>query len=217
MISPPLKEPKLRRGLEIFASRPISLVVALIAAVVVFMVSFMLLLFPAIAAYFYAVRHSRREEYLIDLENVFRTNGLFFKGIGTYFIQGYIMGILGILPALALLLIPILPLELYNAEGRNLSLILQILFFPAFFLMGSVVLYGYPCLIATNSAIRSLGYAVSKGKSKLLKVMALGLVLLVPIPGAIFHLFMPLTYPFLVSWAVSDTADDTDKLFDLTE
>ena len=47
--------------------------------------------------------------------------------------------------------------------------------------------------------------------------MALGFVLLVPIPGAIIHLLMALTYPLLASWAVSDTADDTETLFPFQE
>jgi hypothetical protein len=212
MSTAPLAEPRFRKGLEIFESRPLSLVAALIVAVVVCVVSFLLLFFPVIAAYFYAVRQSRREEYFIDLENVLRTSALIFAGIKRYFIQSYVLGILGLLPALALLLAPILPLELAGEEGQTMSLVLQILFLPAFFLMGSLVLYGYPYLIATNSAVGSIRYAVSKGKSKFFKVIALGFVLLIPIPGAIIHLLMGLTYPLLASWAVSDTADDTERL-----
>jgi hypothetical protein len=122
------------------------------------------------------------------------------------------MGILGLVPPLLLLLAPILPLERAGEDGLTLSLILQILWLPAFFLMGSVVLYGYPCLIAGSSAIGSLRCAFSAGKSKVLKVMLLGFVLLVPITGAVFHLLMVLTYPVLASWAVSATADTTEVL-----
>lgn len=118
----------------------------------------------------------------------------------------------GHLPASALLLAPIMPLYWNGDEARNLSLFLQILFLPAFFLMSSILLFGYPYLIASNSAFGSLRYAVAKGKTKILKVMLLDLVLLVPIPEAIFHLLMPLSYPFLVSWAVSDTDDGPGPL-----
>ena len=171
MSSTPLAEPNFRKGLEIFASRPVSLVAALIAAVVVSVVSFMLLLFPVIAAYFYAVRQSRKEEFFIDLGNVLRTTSLVFGGIKRYFVQSYLMGILGLLPALLLLLAPVLLFGWAGEDWRTLSLILQILWLPAFFLMGSVVLYGYPCLIASNSAIGSLRYAFSAGKSKVGKVL----------------------------------------------
>jgi hypothetical protein len=56
-------EPDLRRGIGIFASRPVSLVAALIAGVVIAVVNFMLLFFPATAGYYFAVIQSRREAY----------------------------------------------------------------------------------------------------------------------------------------------------------
>jgi hypothetical protein len=210
-----LPQPNLRKGLEIFATRPLSLVASLILAVVISVVTFLLLTFPVIAGYYYAVRQSMREEYFIDLNNVFRTNSLVFSGIKRYFVQSYILGITGLIPAVGLLLVPLVPFEIGGEQWKWLSLILQILFLPAFFLAGAVVLYGYPCLIATNNAIGSLRYAISAGKAKLLKVLAVGFILLFPITGFIFHLLMILTYPLIVSWAVVVTADTSESLIEV--
>jgi len=209
-ITPHLPEPNLRQGLHIFASRPFSLVAALILVIVIFLGTFMVLVFPAIAAYFYAVRQSRREEYFIDLNNIVRTCGLVFGGIKRYFLQSYLLGIVGLLLPVALLLAPLVPLKMMGSEGKTLSLVLQVLYIPAFFLAGAVVLYGYPDLIATNDAIRSLRRAIASGRAKLWKVLALGFVLLCPLPGFVVHLLMVLSYPFIAAWAVSATADPTE-------
>lgn len=90
--SPHLPEPNLRQGLLIFSSRPFSLVAALILVIVIALVTFMILAFPVGAAYFYAVRQSKREEYFIDLNNILRTCGMVFRGIKRYFLQSYILG-----------------------------------------------------------------------------------------------------------------------------
>jgi hypothetical protein len=211
---PYLPEPNLRRGLHIFASRPFSLVAALILVIVISLGTFMVLTFPTIAAYFYAVRQSRREEYFIDLNSVVRTCGLVFRGIKRYFLQSYLLGIVGLLPPVALLLVPLVPLRPLGPDGRILSLILQVLYIPAFFLAGAVVLYGYPALITTNHAIGSFRRAIVSGRTRLWKVLALGFVLLCPLPGLIVHLLMVLSYPFIVAWAVSATADTTEILID---
>jgi hypothetical protein len=94
-ISEHVPEPNLGQGLHTFASRPGSLVAALILVIVISPVTFMVLAFPASTAYFYAVRQSRREECAIDLNNLLRTCGLVFRGIRRYFLQSYLMGIVG--------------------------------------------------------------------------------------------------------------------------
>ena len=73
MLEGQLANPSLAKGWQIFGSRVVSLVGTLIVGVVVSVVSFMLLLFPVIAAYYYAVRESGREEYFIDLNTIGRT------------------------------------------------------------------------------------------------------------------------------------------------
>jgi hypothetical protein len=207
--------PNLRKGCEIYVSRPFSLTLALIAAVVICVVSFLLLTFPVIAGYYYAVRESRREEYFIDLNNVLRTTFFVFKGIRKYFIRSYVFGLLGFLPTFVLYFVPLIPYYRSGEEGIYLGAILQILWLPAFFLAGAMVLYGYPCLVATNNAIGSIRYALSAGKSKRLKMIAVGFVLLFPIPGIVFHLLMIFSYPLIVSWAVAATADTTESLIEI--
>jgi hypothetical protein len=203
-------QPDLRRGFAIFTSRPLSLITALILAIVLCIISFLLLTFPVIAGYYYAVRHSKREEYFIDLNNIFRTAFFIFTGIKRFFIQSYILGIIGILLAIILLVIPLLPLQVAGEQGKFLSIVLQILWLPAFFLYGGVVLYDYPHLISTNNAIGSLRYALSEGKASFFKTLFVGFLILFPIPGVIFHLLMGLTYPFLVAWAVSVTDNNNE-------
>jgi hypothetical protein len=194
------------------------LVAALILAVILCVVSFTLLLFPAIAGYYYAVWQSKREEYFIDLNNIFRTTFLVFSGIRRFFVQSYLFGIIGLLPAALLFLAPILPWIVTGEETYTwIHLILQILWLPSFFLAGAVVLYGYPCLINTNSAIGSFRHALSIGKARPFKTLVLGFLLLFPIPGFVFHLLVVITYPLLVSWALSGTFDHSERLIRITE
>jgi hypothetical protein len=89
-----LPQPNWRRELDAFLSRPVSLVAALIFAVTVCVVSFMLLTFPAIASFYYAVRHSRREDYFIDLPNVSRTASLVLVGMWEVFSRKLFGGLL---------------------------------------------------------------------------------------------------------------------------
>lgn len=208
-----LPQPNLRKGWEIFATRPLSLIAALIMAVIICIISFMLLTFPAIAAYYYAVRHSKREEYFIDLNNIFRTTFLIFKGIGRYFVQSYILGFTGLLPVAILFITPVLPVILSGKQDIYLSLILQILWLPCFWIAGAVVFYGYPCLIATNNGIKSLRYALSVGKTRIFGTFARGFLLLCPFPAAIFHFFMVFSYPILAAWAVVTSEDKEDTRY----
>jgi hypothetical protein len=211
MVNETLPQPNFRRGLEIFVTRPVSLVVTLIIAVVLCLASFMILTFPLVAGYFFAVRHSRREEYFVDLNAILKNCGLLFLGIKHHFGQSYVLGFLGLVPAVALVLVPIVPLHLYGNEGRILSLVLQVLWLPGFFLAGGVFLYGFPHLVATTHGIRSLRHTLSAGMKSPLKTLAVGFVILFPIPGFVFHLLMVLTYPFLAAWAVGATADPIES------
>ena len=207
MTSERLVSPNWRTGFDIFVTRSLSLVVALILVVIVCVSSFMLLTFPAIAGYYHAVRHSKREEYFIDLPNVFRTNSLVLKGMAVHFIPSYIVGVVGLLPAVLLFLAPVLPWSIVGDEWMYASLPLMLLWVPAFFLMGITVFSAYPRLIATNNAIESLRYAISAGKARPLLAFVRGFLLLYPIPGWIIHFTMVLSYPFIVAWAVSTTND----------
>ncbi|UCH58729.1 MAG: hypothetical protein JSV61_10985, partial [Anaerolineales bacterium] len=116
---------------------------------------------------------------------------------------------------LVLYLAPIIPYIKSGDENLYLGVILQVLWLPAFFLAGSIVLYGYPFLIATNNVIDSIRFTLSAGRVKVLKVLAVGFVILFPIPGFFFHLLMVFTYPLIVAWAVSPTADATESLIEL--
>ncbi len=211
----PLAQPNLRRGWEIFATRPLSLVAALILAIVICLMSFMLLTFPAIVGYYYAVRQSRREEYFIDLVNIMRTMYLVFSGMRRYLVQSYLLGFLGLFPIVILYFAPILPMIIANERGIYISLILQILWLPAFFLAGAIVFYGYPHLLASNNAIGSLRYALFAGKKRLLGTFGRGIMLLCPIPAAIIHFLMVLSYPILTTWAVATSGDSPEKKFEI--
>ncbi len=209
MESQALPSPSLQLGWQIFVSRSLSLIAAFIMAVVLCVISFFLLTFPVIAGYYYAVRHSRREEYFIDLVNISRTTALLFRGIGRYFVQSYVFGIIGLLPVAVLFFFPVLPAIISPEKGFILGLFLQILWIPTFFLAGAVIFYGYPHLIATNRGIASFRYALSMGKTKPLATIGRGVLLLYPIPAALFHFFMVFSYPILVGWAVASTDDES--------
>jgi hypothetical protein len=213
MVRNQIVQPSLHKGWHIFASRPISLVVALIFAVVICVISFFLLTFPVIAGYYYAVSQSKREEFFIDLGNVFRTTFLVLSGVRKYFFQSYVLGLFGLVPPIVLLLIPVLAVE----QGSSLSIVLQVLWLPALFLAGAVVLFGYPYLLATNQGFGALGHAVSMGKAKPVLVFGVGVLILFPIPGAIFHLLMVFSYPILAASAVASTADATERLLEIFE
>lgn len=217
MASESLERPNLRKGLEIFASRPLSLVAALILGVIVCVASFMLLTPPVIAGYYYAVRNSGREEFFIDLPNITRTTSLVVTGIGRYFIPSYIVGFCGLLPALVLFIAPVLPASILGDDWMYAGIPLMILWLPAFFLMGVTVFNAYPRLIATNDSIDSIRYAFSVGKANPLIPIARGFMLLYPIPGWIIHFLMVFTYPVITAWAVSATGDTTEKWSEVAE
>lgn len=206
-----LPQPSLLRGWDIFSTRPLSLIAALIVAVTVSVISFFLLFFPAVAGYYYAVSQSRREEFFIDLNNVFRTALLVFRGMGRYFLQSYLLGLLGLLPAVILYLCPILPYMLQGDKGMVVGLFLQVLWIPSFFLAGAVIFYGYPYLIETNRGLISLRNSLSMGKAKPWGTFGRGFLLLSPIPGAVVHFFMVFSYPIIVSSAVAG-AGDTEEI-----
>ena len=124
MASEQLGHPDWRRGLETFATRPLSLVAALILALLICLASLMLLIFPVITGYYYAVRQSKKEEYFIDLYNIFRTTSLVFGGIRRYFVQSYILGLTTLLPATALYAAPVLPWVIAGERGIYASMCL---------------------------------------------------------------------------------------------
>ena len=202
-----LPHPSFRKGWDIFVSRPLSLIAALIVAIAVCVISFMLLFSPVVAGYYYAVRQSRREEYFIDLNNVIRTTFLVFQGMRRFFLQSYVLGLTGLLPAIFLYICPVLPWLLLGEEARMAGVFLQVLWIPAFFLAGAVLFYGFPYLIESNSGIGSLRSALSIGKTKPLGTFGRGFLLLSPLPGAVLHFLMVISYPILVAWAVADTGD----------
>jgi len=210
LASESLQRPDWRIGLEIFASRSLSLISALILGVVVCVASFMLLTFTAIAGYYYAVRQSKREEYFIDLPNISRTTTLVLEGVGRYFVQSYVLGLMGLLTAAILYIAPVLPWAIGGEGWMYASLGLMILWLPSFFLAGAVVFHGYPYLIATNDGVGALRYAFSTSRARPLLALARGFMLLYPIPGWIIHFLMAIYYPMIVSWAVAATAD-TDE------
>lgn len=185
------------------ARRPVSLVVALLVAVVAAVVSFMLLLFPLIAGYYYAVRESGREEFFIDLPNVLRTLGLLWVGVRTYFLQSYVLGILGLLGPALLFVAPVLPLELYGKEAASLSLGLQVLYVPASFLFGGVLIFGYPELLVTGSAVQALRHGIVGAWHRPFFTTVMGFLILFPVTGFVFHLLMVFTYPLLVAYALT--------------
>ncbi|MGD9347429.1 MAG: hypothetical protein PVH84_16305 [Candidatus Aminicenantes bacterium] len=208
MVTEALAKPSLQKGWEIFTSRPLSLIFTLIFAVVICVISFFLLTFPVIAGYGYAIRQSRREEYFIDLNAILRTISHLFQGIKRYFGQSYVFGFLGILPTVILFFIPIIPIMIStNQEAFIMSLVLEILWIPTFFLAGAFMFYGYPHLVATNRGKDSIRYAFSMGKSKPLATMGKGFLLIFPFPGWIIHFFMIFSYPILASWAIASTDD----------
>jgi len=194
-------EPSLARGWKIFSSRPLALIAALIVAVIVSVVTFLLLVFPVIAGYYYAVRESRRERFFIDLEAVARTTADLFVGIRKYFLASYVIGMPGLVVPLLILVLPVVAL----GEGRELtllSLVFGVLWVPAFFLLGSVVLYGYPYLMLSGRATASLSYAVSAGRDTPVRAFLLGFLILFPVTGFLFHVLMVFSYPILVASAL---------------
>ncbi len=197
------KRPDLKTGFKAFASRPLSLTITLILGVVVSVISFLLLLFPVVPAYYYAVAESRREEFFIDLPNVVRTVTLLFKGIKKYFVQSYLLAFMALLPALALFVLPLIPLYLYENEGLGISLFLQLIWIPVFLFFGSLLLFGYPQLVVSNNAVLAFKSTVAGIKRAPLLVFILGFLTLVPFTAFVFHLFMVFTYPILAGWAMS--------------
>ena len=209
-----IKQPNWRTGFNIFMTRPLSLVVALIFAIIICLASFMLLAFPVVAGYYYAIGNSKREEFFIDLPNVLRTTSLVTSGMGKYLIPSYIVGFLGLVPALILFLAPVLPASLLGDNWTYVSIPLMILWLPAFFLMGVTIFNAYPKLITTADGIGAIRYAVSVGKANRLLAVARGFVLLCPIPGWIIHFLMVFSYPIITAWAVSATGDTTEEWYE---
>ena len=204
----PLKQPDWQTGFNVFGSRAFSLIAAFILAVIMCIASFMLLTFPVITGYYYAVRHSRREEFFIDLPNIVRTVFLVLEGIGRFFFQSYVVGLLGLLPAIILFLTPVLPWSILESEAwMYASIPLMILWLPAFFLMGVTVFNAYPYLIATNDGIGAMRQAFSAGRDKPLIALARGSMLLLPLPGWLIHFLMVFSYPIITAWAVAETED----------
>lgn len=197
----------LTNGIRIFVSRPFTLVITLIVAVVITVASFMLLLFPVMAGYYHAVAHSRRETQFIDLNSLFVAIGMLFQGIKRYFFGSYVLGLFGLTPALALSVAPVLPF--YDGAQSSLWwLLLQILLIPAYFLAGTIVLYGFPSLIQTGRGFDSLGFSIRAGAKSFFKVLLLGFLLLFPITGAVIHLLMVFSYPIITAWGVAQLVEE---------
>jgi hypothetical protein len=203
-----LPAPSLHVGWRIFATRPVSLVLTLVLAVVVGVLSFGLLVLPAVAAYYHAVRRSRREGFFIDLEAVVALAGHFLRGLVRLFLRGWIVGIFGLLLPVALLLLPALALDRQASAAPILAMGSLLLFVPAFFWAGSVLLHGYPALAADATAFASLRHALSAGRGRPLQATAVGFLVLFPVTGALFHLLMVFSYPILVAAAVATTSDE---------
>lgn len=199
-----LPSPSLTTGWAIFASRPISMVANVIFAVCLFVVSLGILALPLIPAFYFAVRNSKRERFFIDLERVLGSMGNLLGGIKKYFFPSFVVGVFGLLVAVGLLVAPVLALR----EGTTaFAFGLQVLFIPAFFWGGAVLLYGYPCLLRTNRGYRSLQYAFSEGRRRPLLTVLAGFLVLFPITGAVFHLLMVFSYPVFVAAAVGEASD----------
>ncbi|NIO20774.1 MAG: hypothetical protein GTN76_08565, partial [Candidatus Aenigmarchaeota archaeon] len=141
-----LKDPNFRKGLEIFVSRPISLIAALILSIVICLITFMLFTPPVIAGYYYAVKKSRREQYFIDLNNITITLASLFRGMENYFVQSYVFGIPAFLSVLFLYTIPLIGIGFGGESGMYIGTLLLILWLPAFFLSGIFIFQGYPYL-----------------------------------------------------------------------
>ena len=84
-IASEIPKPSLKKGWEIFASRPLSLIITLVIAISLSIISFFLLLFPVITSFYYTISQSKREQYLIDLNNILQTIFVFLEGIKRYF------------------------------------------------------------------------------------------------------------------------------------
>ena len=82
--------PSFKKGWEIFASRPLSLIAILILAVSLSVISFFILFLPVIASFYYTISQSKRERFFIDLYTIIRTVSIFFNGIKHYFFQSYL-------------------------------------------------------------------------------------------------------------------------------
>jgi hypothetical protein len=177
----------------------------------------MLLTFPVIAGYYYAVRNSRREEFFIDLPNITRTTFLVLSGVGRYFVPSYIVGFCGLFPALFLFIAPVLPASILGDNWMYVGIPMMLLWLPAFFLMGVTVFNAYPRLIAANDSIDSIRYAFSVGRANPLISIARGFMLLYPIPGWIIHFLMVFSYPIITAWAVSATGDTTERWHEVEE
>ncbi len=202
-----MAQPSLRRGWAVFTSRPLSLIACLIVAVVVSVVSFLLLALPAIAGYYYAVRQSRGEECFIDLAAVLATLHQFFVGMRRHFWKAWGLGFVGLLVPLGLLILPVLLEEFAGVRSPYLLLALMIPWLPALFLTGAVVLFAYPHLV-TCSEGSALRYALSTARTRPLLTLAVGILLLFPVPGIVFHLLMVFSYPLLVASSLGIVEDE---------
>jgi hypothetical protein len=203
-----LTRPDWRTGLGIFGSRALSLVAALILAICISLGSFMLLALPAIAGYYYAVRHSKAERYFIDFPTIVRTAGLVVAGMAKCFGGSYVVGLTLLVPAWALLLAPVLTWSLLSDESMYAGLPLMVLWLPSFFLMGVALFNAYPYLVATNDSIGAVRYAVTTARREPGAAFVRGCIILFPVPGLIIHFLMALSYPIIAAWAVSETDEE---------
>ena len=193
----------LKAGFLVFATRPVSMVATLVLAVAASVISLGLLFFPAIAGFYLAVRESRREEFFIDLENVVRTVGIFFKGMQAFALGAWVLGLFGIVVSIVLLVIPVIPSIEETPAGYELGLRLSFLFIPAFWLMGSVLIHGFPNLVRGAGGWRSITTSLKHGVRTPFLALFIGFLVLFPMTGFFFHIFMIFTYPIFVGWVLA--------------
>jgi len=183
-------------------ARPRSLVGALITSVVISVASFFLLLPPVIAGYYFAVAGGLEGESELYREDPGLASGLVFAGIRRYFFASYAVATFGLLLPLVLLVGPVLPWTVFGEEWRHIAPLSVALAVPAFLVVGSVVLFGYPRLLVTRSAREAIRYTLRAATGRPMTSLVLGFLLLFPISGFVVHVLMVLTYPLIAATAV---------------
>lgn len=183
-------------------ARPRSLVGALITSVVISVASFFLLLPPVIAGYYFAVAGGLEGELDVYREDPGGAGGLLFAGMRRYFLPSYVVATFGLLLPLALLIGPVLPWTVSGQEWQSLAPLSVVFALPAFLVLGSVVLFGYPRLLVTRSAVEAILYTLRAARRRPLISLVLGFLLLFPITGFVVHVLMVITYPLIVATAI---------------
>jgi len=180
--------PSWNRGWVIFTTRPITLAVTLVVAVIASVISMGLLFFPAIVGFHHAIRYGRREMQFIDLAVIANTIGLFFQGVGRDFVGAWVLGITGSALPVALFVLPVVPLYRPEATISAWNFLLMLLWIPSSILLGAVLLYGFPNLVEQGHGASALRETFFQGRSHKLLAFTIGFLLVFPVTGFIFHL-----------------------------